>query len=527
MNKKLLLVSLLSVGMLVGCGGGENQTSKPSNEDTPSSGETTPEKDETMGTYGHKGFYLFGTGNNWDGDFWTYDNAGIFYLKQEGDVYTLTGSVTAEDVKDGAKWEFKVREFDGEGKVFNWYPDGVDNNGVITEAGEYKFTFNPNSTEKAKKEVDGSEYTLFTKTEKLGEAKEENRLKLSTNRREDLAPVKGDAKLKLVLQGTKGALLEGEHLYAYGWQGQFENKLGEFLPVEESPDKYELTMPNIQIGLGPLDVTYEFNLLCSPVELTQESDIDWDTMKLSSPDGQNFKAIYNAKKRGATLGIDLANAKPSLSVEKAIEAMSALEESKVTETTLFVTGEVTKVYEDKQHHSWNLDLKAPDGKHFKIYSGKLSEGQESPIVGSVVKAFGRAKIFTKDDGTVYHQISWDKSHNVSPVVFNVWNPTPWYIKGDMNGWNAVPSFNLTQVNDTTFEIVCSLEEGKGFKVATPDWSKEVSAKQTTLAEGVPAENFELDKEAEKANIKVLVSGTYKLTLTVAEDGTFALTIALA
>ena len=44
-----------------------------------------------------------------------------------------------------------------------WWPDGVANDGRITEAGEYKFTFNKKSKETAPKHYGDGTYTVFTK----------------------------------------------------------------------------------------------------------------------------------------------------------------------------------------------------------------------------------------------------------------------------------------------------------------------------------------------------------------------------
>lgn len=426
MNKKLLLVSLLAVGMLVGCGGGKDDkkdSSAPS--DTPSSdvgGSDT-------GTYGKIGYYLVGTGNaingTWGGISWTRTNFDIFYLAPVGDgTYSLTGSVTAEDVKDGAKWEYKVRYFDGEGNFTTWFPDGVDNNGVITEAGEYKFVFNPESKETATKEKDGTEYTLYTKHTRLGDAKEDNRLKLSEDTRSDIDQIKKDAKLRIQLTGLK--VEEGQHVYAYSWDNNFFNGWKELTKSAAGDDIYEVSLENVLVGLGPLDRTYELNVVVSDkkvVDGTPEDGI-WDG-KVSNPDvdGGNWSVTYSSLKTSASLSIDLLKTHSTMTTDDFITYVDSLTDydHKTAPIYGFVTGVVTEVKYDDAHSSYGITLEdKTDGKEVTIYSGVLREGEVAPKVGGTVSAYGIIQIY---NGTKY-QVAWDSTNKVSPIVYNVVNLDP-------------------------------------------------------------------------------------------------------
>ena len=186
MNKKLLLVSLLAVGMLVGCGNGEEPTSQaPTSEETPTTsevggGEEGGEEGQWTGKFGNAGYYLVGEMNAWN-NFWKYEGFHNFEFTQDANdanVYTLNFSVTEEllaastgDTADAV--DFKVMYWDGNKAPSEWWPDGVANNGTISEAGEYKLTFNKASTETAEKTDGSGTYTKYTTAEKIGDVNPE------------------------------------------------------------------------------------------------------------------------------------------------------------------------------------------------------------------------------------------------------------------------------------------------------------------------------------------------------------------
>ena len=77
MNKKLLLVSLLAVGMLVGCGGGN----PPASSEPGSSEQGGGEEGNWTGKYGNAGYYLVGEMNGW-ADFWKFQGFESFEFTQ-------------------------------------------------------------------------------------------------------------------------------------------------------------------------------------------------------------------------------------------------------------------------------------------------------------------------------------------------------------------------------------------------------------------------------------------------------------
>ena len=74
------------------------------------------------------GYYLVGTMNNWE----IADAYKLTKTEAEAEEYTITLSLSKDD-------QFKVATADGK-----WFPDGVDNNYVVTADGEYDVYFRPN-----------------------------------------------------------------------------------------------------------------------------------------------------------------------------------------------------------------------------------------------------------------------------------------------------------------------------------------------------------------------------------------------
>ena len=104
----------------------------------------------------------------------------ILFTPSETDenIYTLKISFTEEFLASDAvagdaagAVDFKVMYWDGNKAPSEWWPDGVANNGVISEAGEYLLTFNKASTETAEK-TDGSGNSLLGKESETLEQKQ-------------------------------------------------------------------------------------------------------------------------------------------------------------------------------------------------------------------------------------------------------------------------------------------------------------------------------------------------------------------
>ncbi len=512
MNKKLLLVSLLAVGMLVGCGGGKEDKKS----DTSTSSDTSVE----TGKYGKAGYYIIGTGNEWSEIFWTRTNFEIFYLAPVGDgTYSLTGSISADDVKDGAKWEYKVRYFDGEGTVKDWYPDGVDNNGVITEAGEYKFVFNPDSTEKATKE-DGSEYTLYTKAQRIGDAKDSNHLLISTETRSDIDQVKKDAKLRVQVTGLK--VEEGQHVYAYAWDGNFFDGWKELTKSATSEDIYEVSLTNVLVGLGPLERTYELNLVISDKNVVDGEPEDgiWDG-KVANPDATsgNWSITYSANKTSASLSVDLLELHSTMTTDDFITYVDTLTDYdyKVAPQYGFVTGVVTKVDYQANFNSYNITLEdTTDGKDVTIYSGALREGEDAPKVGGTISAYGIIQIFK---GTTY-RVAYDSTNKVSPIIYNVVNLDPQYwIRGSFDtNWDTLDDYKFKLGEEGHYTLTVRLEANTEFKVATADWGDEWNFDTVTFADDTVKACFDgKGDEVGKRNLLVVTAGTYTFSIDISGE----------
>lgn len=507
MNKKLLLVSLLAVGMLVGCGGGKDDKKDST---TPSNSPSSDVGGVEEGKYGKKGYYLIGTGNGWSETFWTKANYDIFYLAPVGDgTYSLTGSVTADDVKDGAKWEFKVRSFDGEGTFTTWFPSGMGNNGVITGAGEYKFVFNPNSTDKATKEDDGSEYTLYTKAERIGDAKEENRLLISTEIRADIEKVRKTAKLRISVEGL--AVEEGYHVYVTGKNKDFLDGWKELTKSADSDTLYECSIENVLVGLGPLEQSYDLDVVISDKKIVdgtpEEGIMDG---RIANPDSDKgvWTVTYSANKTTSSLVVDYFALHSTMTTDAFITYVDTLTDYdyKTAPKYAFVTGVVTEVTYNEQHKSYNITLSdTTEGKDVAIYSGALKEGEAEPKVGIELSAYGIIQVY---NGTTY-QVAYDSTNKVNPVVYNV-KYDYLYVRGSNSGWSCQADYKLVETEtDGIYSVTVTLTADTEFKLSnnTSDWLVQYGG---ALAKGqliVPADLADcFDTTGD--NIKVLKEGTY-------------------
>ena len=124
----------------------------------------------------NRGYYLVGEMNGWN-NFWKYEGYNNFKFIQDTEnenIYTLIFSVTEEllaastdDAIDAV--DIKVMYWDGSTIPYEWWPDGIANNGLVYEPGEYLFTFNKSSTETAEKTDGTGSYVVYTTYERIGD----------------------------------------------------------------------------------------------------------------------------------------------------------------------------------------------------------------------------------------------------------------------------------------------------------------------------------------------------------------------
>ncbi len=556
MNKKILLVSLLAVGMLVGC---NHKDPKPSSSLEPSSspvsentsGNASSENSESlsessttpleMGEFGPKGYYLVGEMNGWN-NFWKFEGYQdfLFTLVSEN-VYTLTYSVTADflasedvagDTKDAV--DFKVMYWDGDKAPSMWYPDGVGNNGVITEAGEYKFTFTLNSKDVGTKE-DGSTYTLYTKAEKIGDANPETAFVKGEARAFD--PAYGQVTYKVAVE--EGVTIpEGNSIFIHTWG--LTNEAGEdvsgYFKMTEGANgvwSYQTTgevETDDGTGVGK-DLGF-----CIIVDSNDATEQDW-TKKVTnslSTDG-NYSIHVSEFKLSGTATLNLSD-KPywtkgdrtnPYTVGELYEIMSSADY--VAGTNYAVTGVVKSVVEGSfpnptfGSYSFFLEVPVPEVEataegetttetpaatyEFEIYSAKLGEGVIVPEVGSIVCVEGKSKIYTKEGQLPIYELAYDKASDNSPVIYSVTTYSEYYVKGSMNEWAANDLYRLTKNADGNYEITVNLAADAEFKLANADWSKEVGPSALTVPDTL-ADAFDLTG----ANIKVVTAGTYTFVI---------------
>lgn len=434
MNKKLLLLSLLSVGMLVGCGGGTTPSSSTTPSSEPPSSTVEGEYD---GKFGNSGYYLVGEHNSWN-NFWKYEGFNDFlFTKNSDDNYTLVFSVTDELLASEAvagdtegALDFKVMYWDGTKAPSQWYPDGVENNGTITEAGEYTFTFNPNSKETATKPSDGSSYTLYTTAVRKGDVNPETSYVQGEAREFD--PVYKVVTFKVELE-EELTLPESTSVYLYTWSlvnEEGENVSGYFEMTENNGVWSYVTPEAIVVDEGTgLGLTMEFCLL---VDEPGQTEPNWDKkISCATGNGGNYSFAISERKAFGTVEISTAD-KPywtkgevtnPYTVAELKAVMSASDY--VTDTEYAVVGEVTKVSYQESFDSYNVWLKVDEETptyEFEIYSGKLATGVEAPEVGDTIVAVGKSKIYTPTTGLPVYELAYSSSHKVSPEIVSVTKP---------------------------------------------------------------------------------------------------------
>ena len=104
---------------------------------------------------------------------------------------------------------------------------------------------------------------------------------------------------------------------------------------------------------------------------------------------------------------------------------------------LHVTGVVTSVKYQEDFGSYNIVLEGG----FEVYSGKLAEGVEVPVVGATITASGMSKIY-KDT----YEVAYNSKEKVSPNIYKVENPAP-----------QVPTFEVPAYLE--YEDISNWEDG--------------------------------------------------------------------
>lgn len=543
MNKKLLLVSLLAVGMLVGCKTNNNTSSSASSSADGSSDTGSSDTNTWTGKFGNEGYYLIGEMNKWQ-DFWKYSGFENFQFKATDDknVFTLTYSVTEELLKseeaagDTANAiDFKVMYWDGNKAPSTWYPDGVANNGIITEAGEYTFTFTLNTTEEGTKtDGSGEKYKLYTKAVKVGDAKAETAFVKGDARKFDVTYSK--VKYKVALEDGL-TIPAGKSIFIHTWglKDQSGNDVSGYfkLTKNESTGVWEYTTATpVVVDDGTLvGVDYGF---CIIVDVDTATKQNWDyQVKNSDATDGNYSISVTKTKHSGTAYLKKADLPywtkgetfNPYTVEELKTAMDA--EGFDKEKEYCVTGTVKKVTIDEVNNSYTLDLDVPlkekpakkddtsssassstveyeDPTYtFQIYSGVLGKNVPAPKEGATVKVKGFTKIFTKTGELPCYEIAYDKIHKVSPDIYEVKNPFDYlYVKGGMNEWKEVPTGKLVETDvEGVYKVTMTIAEGVEFKVANADWSYEFGG---NAEKGL----LKID-EAIKANVEVLATGNLK------------------
>lgn len=536
MNKKLLLVSLLAVGMLVGCGNNEDPTSTPSS-DAPTSEAPTTSEDNGGGEegefkdgakFGNPGYYLVGEMNSWN-NFWKYEGFKDFEFVQDAtneNVYTLNFSVTEEllaastgDTADAV--DFKVMYWDGNKAPSEWWPDGVANNGTLSEVGEYKLTFNKASTETAEKTDGSGTYTKYTTAERIGDVNPDTAFVQGDARQFD--PTFGKVTYKVAVD-LDLEIPTGKSIYIHTWglqdkdnkdvSGYFEmSKLSEKDVEAGDKEIWGYTTEGevyTDDGTG-VGMNYGF---CIVVDDAGKTEANWayQVRSSQSADG-NYGIHVTTTKRSATAQL-LVEDKPywtkgevsnPYTVAEAHAIMTS--DAYVKYMPLAVTGVVTYAEYDENYKNWSVDLEVPAdcGYTFKLFAALVAEGQLTPQAGDVVVATGFADIY-KD--TTF-ELTWTKVDNVktNPLVVSVARASEYYLKGTVSDWADIALYQLQVTGEHTAELTCKLPEGAEFKIADADWSKEANGSHLVLDASVAEGTFTGD-----SNITCTKAGTYRFVL---------------
>lgn len=534
MNKKLLLVSLLAVGMLVGCGNNEDPTSTPSSDAPTSEAPTTSEDNgggeegQWTGKFGNAGYYLVGEMNAWN-NFWKYEGFHHFEFTQDAtneNVYTLNFSVTEEllaastgDTADAV--DFKVMYWDGNKAPSEWWPDGVANNGTISEAGEYKLTFNKASTETAEKTDGSGTYTKYTTAERIGDVNPDTAFVQGEARQFD--PTFGKITYKVAVD-LDLEIPTGKSIYIHTWglQDKDNNDVSGYFEMSKLSEK-DVEAGDKEIwgyttegevytddGTG-VGMNYGFCIIVDDAGKT-EQNWDYKVASSQSADG-NYGIHVTTTKRSATAQL-LVEDKPywtkgevsnPYTVAEAHAIMTS--DAYVKYMPLAVTGVVTYAEYDENYKNWSVDLEVPAdcGYTFKLFAALVAKGQLTPQAGDVVVATGFADIY-KD--TTF-ELTWTKVDNekTNPLVVSVARASEYYLKGTVSDWADIALYQLQVTGEHTAELTCKLPEGAEFKIADADWSKEANGSHLVLDASVAEGTFTGD-----SNITCTKAGTYRFVL---------------
>ena len=534
MNKKLLLVSLLAVGMLVGCGGGN----PPASSEPGSSEQGGEEQGNWTGKYGNAGYYLVGEMNGW-ADFWKFQGFESFEFTQsetDENIYTLTYSVTEEflasadaagDTADAV--DYKVMYWDGNKAPTQWFPGGVNNNGVINEAGEYVLTFNVASSETAEKtDGSGETYTKYTSHERIGDANPETAYAKGEARQFEAAYA---AITFRVVVDEELTIPTGKSVYIYTWslKGEDEANYSGFFEMTNNSGIWTYTTAGevlVDDGTG-VGVDHGFCILVDEPGKTKE-DWAYKVTNSASTDG-NYSIHVTKTKHSGTEELKLED-KPYW-LKGTVHAPYTVDEAYAIRTSdaytqympMVVTGTVQSATYSSKYGNWEIYLEAPsnpsDASHvFLLYAAHLGENIPEPQAGDVICATGFADIYS---GYKY-QLSFTYIDNVKthPVVYDLVRASEYYVKGTMNDWKAVELHRLVMTSATTAEITMAVSAEAEFKVANDDWSKEAAFADLTM--DASAEGAFVDSGS--GNIKCAKSGTYRFVLDLTDPANEKVTV---
>lgn len=545
MNKKLLLVSLLAVGMLVGCGNNEDPTSTPSSDAPTSEAPTTSEDNgggeegQWTGKFGNAGYYLVGEMNAWN-NFWKYEGFHHFEFTQDAtneNVYTLNFSVTEEllaastgDTADAV--DFKVMYWDGNKAPSEWWPDGVANNGTINAAGEYKLTFNKASTETAEKTDGSGTYTKYTTAEKIGDVNPDTAFVQGEARQFD--PTFGKVTYKVAVD-LDLEIPTGKSIYIHTWglQDKDNNDVSGYFEMSKLSEK-DVEAGDQEIwgyttagevytddGTG-VGMNYGFCIIVDDAGKTAQN-WDYKVSSSQSADG-NYGIHVTTSKRSATAQL-LVEDKPywtkgersnPLSVEEFKAAIDA--EGFEDKSVLTVHGKVTSVNHNSKYDSYYVYLEVPvaEGQEptyaVELYSIKLEEGVLAPEVGDTVYAEGPATLYVKEGELPLYETHYQPTQ---ATIYKVEKGELFYlyVRGSMSEWACQPVNKLVETNVAgVYSVTVNLAAGDEFKLSnnTDNWEVQYggpASKALLNIDSAIAANF----DATGDNIKVLTAGSYTFT----------------
>lgn len=551
MNKKLLLVSLLSVGMLVGCNQGGNTSSVVPSSETPASSEVpatseTPATSEDggdtewTGKYGNAGYYLVGEPNGWD-SFWKFSGFEDFLFtpsETDENIYTLKISFTEEFLASDAvagdaagAVDFKVMYWDGNKAPSEWWPDGVANNGVISEAGEYLLTFNKASTETAEKtDGSGDTYKKYTSWERIGDARVETTFAKGDARQFESTYGKVTYRVK-VEEGL--TLPEGSSIYVHVWgletqekdekgnvvklDGDYEMKKGSNGIWSFTTEKPVVTDDGTGVGMH-----YGFCIIVDEAG-KGSTPVDWNKKVANSASTDGNYAIDVTTTQTSSTAVLLKKADRPYWTKGELDNPYTVAEAKgimdaegfESKSWMAISGKVISSEYNSKYSSYYLYLEVPvaEGEEatytFQVRSLPLKEGVIAPEVGDTVYAYGAANIFKKDGELPSYQVSFKEGANIYKVekgeLFYL------YVRGSMTNWECQPTHKLVETSvPGVYSVTVKLAANDEFKLSnnTKDWAVQFGPAALVVDEAAK-EYFDVTNTA--GNVKVAKDGTFTFT----------------